>query len=131
MAGTITSQYEKISDTVHKLTFTCVGDSSDGSFPEQASDEKIYGFVTRAVTNPGTPAPTAEYDITVEDEAGCDIMGGELGNRSATVSQQAKPKVGNAYDKVFVDGLLTLKITNNSVNSAAIVVILYVELPKK
>jgi hypothetical protein len=48
----------------------------------------LDGELIRVVTNPDdVAAPTTLYDITLVDEDGFDIAGGELANRSATVTE--------------------------------------------
>lgn len=128
MAGTITSVMTKIGRKLRKVTFTCTADAADGSFPSTQTGFDVVGKVLMALTNPGATGPTADYDIAINDEAGCDIMGGELADRSNSVSEQAIPKMGNGYGKRPVDGKLTPAISNNAVNSAVVVIDLYVEV---
>lgn len=104
-----------------------VADDTDGSVPSTASDSDIFGFVVRVVTNPGTTAPTADYDVTLTDEDGCDVLGAEGSDRSASDSEQIIPKIGSSYGPCYVNSKLTLNLSNNSVNSAIGDVIIYVE----
>ena len=114
-AGTVTQVLTPNNRTgVHKLVFAYVADSGGGSVPATASNAPIDGYVFLVTTNPGTTAPTANYDITLTDTDGVDIMAGDLADRSATVSEQEDAAYGSRY----VEGILTLTITNNSVNSA-------------
>ena len=101
--------------------------AADGSVTSVASTSDIFGSVVLVVTNPGSTSPTADYDITLTDEEGCDILGAEGVDRSATVSEQVMPKIGSAYLPRFVNSKLTLNIANNSVDSAGGVVLIYVE----
>ena len=50
-------------------------------------------------TKPGTAAaqPDDDYDITVTDAEGYDIMGGELINRDETNTEEAVPKIDAVY----------------------------------
>lgn len=106
----------------YKIEWTA--DAADGSVPNTALIEpdgggsNINAFVVLAVTDPGTPAPTASYDVTLEDAAGVDIMGGALTDRSATLSEQAMPLISGSPVPRLVKGPLTFKLANNSVNSA-------------
>ena len=104
-----------------------VADDTDGSVPAGQSPSDIFGFVVRVVTNPGATAPTADYDITIADEDGCDILGGEGSDRSASDSEQIIPALGNSFGPCYVNSKLTLNLSNNSVNSAVGDVIVYVE----
>jgi len=81
------------------------------------------GFVVLGVIDPGTTAPTANYDIAFNDEYGMDIFGGAMENRSATDEEQAVPLIGGAYGSRYVCGQLTLSITNNSAAANGKVVI--------
>lgn len=125
-AGTVAQTFETIASNVYLLTYSVTADASDGSVPATASVPAIDGYVFLVVTDPGATAPTGDYDITLTDSNSVDIMGGELGNRSATASEQAVPKIDAVYGSRWVDGILTLNITNNSVNSALIVVKVFV-----
>ena len=127
MAGTITISVSKVNQNLERIRFTCVGDASDGSFPETQTGFTVQGKVLMGLSNPGAPAPTADYDISINDEAGCDIMGGEMTDRSQTVSEQVMPLIGSGYDKRPVNDKLTIAITGNAVNSAEVVVDLFVE----
>ena len=106
------------------LTFTCTASADDASFPatatSQAITDQIAGrFILEARTNPGATAPQALYDIVLTDTDGIDLMGGKLGDRSATVSQAAPPEIaaGVSWPRP-IDGALTHTITGNNVNSA-------------
>ena len=113
-AATVTKQ------SITVTTYTCTGDSSDGSYPTKASDVSIRGWVYAVDTIPGTPNPTAAWDATLKNANGYDIMGGVILNRSASAAERVTPTV-----TAWVDGPLTLAITGNSVNSAVIVIKVY------
>ena len=68
MAGTVTLAHHEIGH-IRKVVATCVGDSANGSIPATALPP-IEGRLMHLVTNPGTPAPTANYDITLVDQNG-------------------------------------------------------------
>lgn len=124
-AGTCVETVSTYKDGDFMLTWTCTGDASDGTFPATTSNfrgNNIDGYVYMVVTDPGTPSPTASYDITITDASGVDIMGGELADRSATASEQVVPKIDGLYGARRVNGTITLNVTNNSVTAASIVV---------
>ena len=78
------------------LTFTCVASADNASFPATATStvitDQIAGrYLIEARTKPGATAPQALYDIVLNDTDGIDLMGGKLGDRSATVPQAAPP----------------------------------------
>lgn len=124
-AGTCVETVSTYKDGDFMLTWTCTGDASDGTLPATTSNfrgNNIDGYIYQVVTDPGTTAPTASYDITITDASGADIMGGVLADRSATASEQAVPKIGALYGPRRVNGTMTLNVTNNSVTAAGIVV---------
>lgn len=99
---------------VSVLIYSWLGDSVDGSVPATPGNAPIDGYVFLVTTNPGAVAPTEGYDVTLTDTDGMDIMGGELADRSASASEQAVPKINDAYISRYVSGTITLNITNNS-----------------
>ena len=66
------------------------------------------------VTDPGSEAPADNYDITISDADGADIMGGETQNRDTATSEQAVPKIGNAYGARPVHGTITVSFTEQA-----------------
>jgi hypothetical protein len=95
-----------------ELLVSWVGDASDGTVPTLLIDSLRGWYITKVVTNPGTTAPTADYDITFIDADGIDIMDGGLANRSDTASERVL-----AAELVGADGF-TITIANQSVHSA-------------
>ena len=127
MAGNVTIT---VSDkTTVKISW--VADSADGSVPQTEFDitilvDIIGQYSILGITDPGSPAPTDKYDIEILDEYGVDVFGGNLKDRSTTVSEQAVPKIGDTYyGERLCAGAWTFKLTNNSVNSAQGKCILY------
>jgi hypothetical protein len=105
------------------ITVTWVADSGDGSVTA-ISLGRVNGVIERMVTVPGSPAPTADYDITVTDSNSVDVMGGAGADRSDTTAQEAASALDTFRRRV--SDTLTLSISGNSVNSAAGTVRLYV-----
>jgi len=124
-AGTITETWTAIGDRDYVLKFTCVADASDGSFPSHETVKAVDGWVYLITTDPGSPAPTDDYDIVIKDSEGVDISGGMLANRDTSNSEQVIPKINNNYVSRRVYGPLTIEITSNSTNSALVVVSVY------
>ena len=104
MAVTIT---EERFDKTKKITFDWTS-AADGS----ASDTTTYEYTGRVVffiTDPdGISAPTDNYDITITDEDGVDILAGAGANRdTANTEYVLESSLGACgYDK------LTINITN-------------------
>ena len=103
---------------IFEHTITWVADDATAAVNSYTTDG-ITSAVFMGFTVPSAvTAPTALYDIVLTDENGIDIFGGELMDRSATVAQQALPRIGNGFGTRFTNSKLTFTLTNNAVNSA-------------
>lgn len=109
------------------IIWTCTADSATAAFTTTTSTYNLYGYITRVVTNPGATAPTANYDLTITDSDGIDLVGGALMNRSATASEEVVAKWSDqgVFGGKKVHGPIILTFTNNAVNSAIVVVTVY------
>ncbi len=132
--GTITQKMQsfgssRAGQTMMHFILTCTGSSTDGTFPATALGFKrqMRGARLEAMeTNPGTTSPTANWDVTLVDDAGFDLLGGAGANRSATATERALPVVGTGVvGTAPTNGDTTVTITGNSVNSAGIVIDLW------
>jgi len=72
----------------HTITWT-----SDGSGNASVSVPRLVGTLVRVVTDPGAAAPTDDYDIVLNDEAGIDILAGQGANRDTANSEHFCPGV--------------------------------------
>jgi hypothetical protein len=78
----------------------------------------INGTILRVTTNPGSTAPTDNYDVTLLDEDGIDVLAGEGTDRDTTNSETFCPGVAftdgttTSVVPVVVAGVLTLTIAN-------------------
>lgn len=77
----------------------------------------LSGVVRRVVTNPGAAAPTANYDITIDDVDGIDTMQGYLANRHTSNSEQVVPLIHDgstttSFSRVGISGTVTLEVAN-------------------
>jgi hypothetical protein len=118
-AGTVTQSFTRYSESVSVVTLTWTGDTGNGTVPStaltQAMLDKVNGYFLQAVvTNPGSPTPTDQYDLTLTNAAGLDIMDGNIANRSNVTTEVAYP-VTSSFP---VDGALTINFSNNSDVSA-------------
>jgi len=118
VAGTATQTWTSVNNSVSSLTFAWTANSGTGAMPAIASESNIDGYVFMVVTNPGTTAPTDDYDITLTDSDGVDVMGGKLVDRDTANSEQTIPLVGSGLGSRFVSGVLTMNISGNIVHSA-------------
>ncbi len=128
MAGSVTTVHTTLGN-IRKLVFTCTGDSSDGSFPNTELP-KFEGRLLALETNPGTTAPTDNYDITIEDADGHDVLEGVGADRDTANTEKALVVYSSTsvHPAIAESDTLTLKIAGNSVNSAGIVITLYYAL---
>ena len=126
-AGTVTSTLTKLADAdTYVITITATADSNDASFPTHTlprsgtNIRETDGFsIISVVTDPGATAPTDNYDITITNAAGLDLMNGQCANRDTANTESC------AADPVPLSGATTLNITNNSVNSATITIYIF------
>ncbi len=112
------------------VTWTWVADDTTGAVPGSAlsaadADLLKYYFADMGETKSGPfVVPTTLYDVTLEDPDGMDIFGGKMMNRSNTTGQQVLPAISGALGSRAVYTGLTLRVYNNSVNSATGTVII-------
>ena len=126
-AGTITETVDDdAGNGLRVITLTATADASDASYPAVATLAQIDGALCRVVVDPsGTATPTDNYDATLTDKWGIDIMEGTLSNldTTSTVAVDFVPTVnaGAATGCAVVRGPLTLTLTGNSENDAVTV----------
>lgn len=125
-AGSVTVTTENIlGQSIRLIKFSWTADAAAASVPATtlttAESQFVQGYyLCGAETDPGSPAPTASYDITITDSGGNDLMGGVLADRSASATEYAVPALNTSvYGCRFVVTPLTFTLTNNLVTSAA------------
>lgn len=111
-AGTVSSTWTLITDGIYELAFSWTADAAAATVPATAS-LTFNGFIYSCDTNPGGTAPTDDYDITLVNADGIDVMGGALLDRDATASERAY-----ASNTPYVVGGVTFTLANNLVVSA-------------
>ncbi len=105
MAGTVTTT-EEVFSNVKKITFAWI--CSAGGAADATTTKYYTGDVLRAVAIPdGTTAPTALYDVVVNDDDSVDVLDGAFANLSATLTTQVGP-LGAA---TVANAKLTLAVT--------------------
>lgn len=124
-AGTVTQEHQALGN-IRRIVFTCTADAADGSFPATAVSVKFEGRLVSLETNPGSTAPTDDYDIVLTDAHGLDVLRGAGGNRDTANTEIAAVVFSSTSAHPMVDetDTLTLAISNNSVNSATVVIVL-------
>ncbi len=91
MAGSsVTFTYDE-TGPIKKIIADWVSDDAAGT--ASSTTKKIVGRLIKGVTDPGATAPSANYDITITDEEGVDVLAaciaaGRLDNRHTSTSEQ-------------------------------------------
>ena len=99
----------RIASNMYELVFIWTSEGN-GTYTE-SSTNPVDGYLVLVVTDPdGTSVPTDNYDITLTDDEGVDVMGGALANRDTANTEQALPKIATSYGGRWVNGLITLNI---------------------
>lgn len=120
MAGTVTVT-ESIFAPVKKIKWAWT--SSAGGEADKVTTNAYFGQVIALVTDPGSTAPDDDYDITITDVEGYDVMQGAGLNRDTSNTETAVP---TATSVAF--GTLTLNVTNAGAAKQG-VAILYIKEP--
>lgn len=128
MAGTVVLAHTK-RGPVGVITLTITADAADGSVPDTPLTTKISGRLLALETNPGATAPTANYDLTLVDDDGHDVLEGVGANRHTSTTEKVSIVYSGTavHPPVAKSDTLTLNVDGNSVNSAGIVAKLYYE----
>lgn len=128
MAGTVVLQHCTIGN-IRNVIATCTADAADGSFPATLLPA-IEGRILALATNPGATAPQDNYDVTLVNQHGYDVLQSLGLNRHTTSTQQVPILYSSTGTHPAVDetDTLTLTIAGNNVNSAITVIELYYAL---
>lgn len=118
MAGTVTVTESSVGN-VHKIKWTWT--STAGGAADLITTCDYGAEVLALVTDPDATAPTDDYDITITDPEGYDVMQGAGANRDTANTETAVP---TATSVAF--GPLTLNVTNAG-NAKSGVAILYLK----
>lgn len=84
----------------------------------QTALSKISGEILKVVTIPGSPTPTDNYDITLLDADGVDVLAGQGADRSSSTKQSVAPGVPlkdgttTSVGPMAVHSTLTLNVAN-------------------
>lgn len=94
--------------------------TSDGDGNASEETIKISGTIKRVVTNPDDDAtPSADWDLTIEDPDGVDVLGGAGADRD-TGGTGASEQIIPANPPVVASSL-TLKVANAGASKKAVV----------
>ena len=108
MAGSVTITYSS-HDTIKYVQWTWTSDGSGDMSGTDTAD--LNGRVLRWASNPSSTAPSANYDIVVNDEDGIDVANGGLVNRHTSNSEHFIPG-GDADPGAAFMGKLSLVVSN-------------------
>jgi hypothetical protein len=117
---------------VEIIAFAFIANAAGTATVPATSSSTVYpgdkaGYIIKVVTDPGSPAPTDDYDVSLIDATtGADLLGGEGADRDTANSEEAVPKIGNAYAANFAPVAFTMTLTGNSVNAAKGTVYVYI-----
>ena len=97
-----------------KLTITWTSDGS-GDVSEAISEANMKILIGKNlahfITDPGAIAPTDDYDFTLLDAYGVDVLGGEGADRDTANSEQGIPAIKTGiYGDRIIDSALTFTI---------------------
>lgn len=121
-AGTCTTgmPIQTGTSTQYTLTVVCTADASTGSYPATPIPGLVAypamqgAFLISVQIQPGSPAPTAGYALTLKNAGNADQIGGQAHSLSASASVI----YATTATSVPISGTLTVRFTGNSVNSA-------------
>lgn len=137
MAGSSwTFTYDRGPGPIKRVIADWVSDASDGTVTATATACKIVGRLIKAITDPGSVAPTDNYDITMTDDEGVNVLSacqGTLADRDTANTEEqyflVKDLAGTPLAQSIhpvVCSALTFAIANAG-NSKTGQVILFVE----
>lgn len=118
MAGSTTVTHQT-QGHVRRVIVDFVADAAAATVPDTVLP-RFEGRIAELTTNPGSTAPTDNYDLTLIDDEGSDRLQG-LGANRDTANTETVPIVYAAstiHPPVALGETLTLKLANNAVNSA-------------
>lgn len=95
------------------------GDDANGTVPTLVLDFPQDCELLQIETNPGSTGPTADWDVTLIDSDGADVLDGS-GQDRHTSSTLVDPIIwgSTSLHPVIKSGTYTLTVANTSVNSA-------------
>jgi hypothetical protein len=116
MTGTVTLTGKPTSDNLIKKYEIDWTSNAAGAAGETVGP--FIGVLLRVVFNPGTAAPSDNYDVTLSDEDGVDVLSGLGANRDTSTTEEIIPLL-NGSDGTnttplprAICGNLTLAVTN-------------------
>lgn len=111
--------------TINEYTLTM----DSGGTGTTAIPYELAGEIICIETDPGTTAPTANYDMQLLDDNSIDVMGGALANRHTSTSERAYPIVNSVHITTGIptEGALSVYRENNLVQDATVTLKIFVK----
>ncbi len=111
MAGSIVFTYSDQKQNIKKVEFDWLSDASTGAVSGVLT-KVLSGIIDRVTFVPdgGGTAPTALYDVVLNDTEGFDVLNGKGANLSATVTTSVSPAFTGG--NLSVEGVLDLVVSN-------------------
>lgn len=114
--------------TLYYNTYVVTADT--GATYSHTTTQKFRGYIYQVETVPDSSAsgnyPADNYDITLTNDNGIDIMGGALANRDTVNAEIAFPLSSNSVEiPTAVNSVLTFNFTNQSTDSASVTIRLW------
>ena len=97
MAGSAMTFTYDVTGPIKVITADWTSDDTTGAV--SGTTRKVSGYIVAAVTDPGATAPTANYDIVLNDSEGADIVGNcdtTLANRHTSTTERVDFVVSTA-----------------------------------
>lgn len=94
-----------------KLRRITVDWTADGAGDTTESIE-VDGVIVRFITDPDANAPSVDYDVTVIDEFGLDLLDGQGADRHTSNTEHVLLAGGSNTTHVYHEGTCTVTIAN-------------------
>lgn len=116
----VTISAESVTDVGPMSIYECTITHATTAGTTAVMTYPINGLIDSVESNPGSTAPTALYDLSLEDDWGLDVMGTALNNLSATVTETNKPYVNSVRGNAPTKGLHTITSSGNTAVGATV-----------
>jgi len=132
--GTYTTSYnpDQATNYKHKVLTVSITDDTAGTTVALAETDVLGYWLCAMETNPGSTAPTDDYDIVINTAGGADLLGGAGANRDTANTEIAYPTVDSTTGQkgcVPINSALSLVLSGNSVNNATVAIKLFLTRP--
>ena len=132
--GTYTTSYnpDQATNYKHKVLAVSITDDTNGTTVALTETDVLGYWLCAMETNPGSTAPTDDYDIVINTAGGVDILGGAGANRDTSTTETAYPTIDSTSGQkgcVPINSALSLVLSGNSVNNATVAIKLFLTRP--